>query len=142
MPHLPKYWSMNPFTAVAEAAATPAVPSACSSISVDLMDGSFCCSIRTICVQHSLASCRPTTAMMVINRTDNNIKIKQGFCSGESIHLYSCNYVFNAHILQDICGYFWFSVTWYKKVFERMVSVLQTLFFFWQSSDVTHKWIH
>ena len=53
--HSPKYWSMNPLAAPAPAVA--ALAPTWSPFSSGFMAGNFCCSIRTICVQHSFASC-------------------------------------------------------------------------------------
>lgn len=53
--HSPKYWSTNPLAAPAPAVA--ALVPTWSPFSSGFMAGNFCCSIRTICVQHSFASC-------------------------------------------------------------------------------------
>lgn len=52
--HSPKYWSTNPLAAPAPAVA--ALAPTWSPFSSGFMAGNFCCSIRTICVQHSFAS--------------------------------------------------------------------------------------
>lgn len=52
--HSPKYWSINPLAAPAPAVA--ALAPTWSPFSSGFMAGNFCCSIRTICVQHSFAS--------------------------------------------------------------------------------------